>query len=587
MKKFATKSQTFRQIIEDGLLYADKTRYIYNLIRDHKFCFLSRPRRFGKTLLLDTLQELFQGNQELFKGLWIDPETIIDNAKSSFDTQNETILPFSFKKHPIIRLDMAYDKTDTPEELKNEIIGDLREIALQEGIAVTGDSFHRIIGNMTNGLTNKYGERAILLVDEYDSPVTDHINNYKVARANSKVLHNFYRVIKSYSARFDFGFVTGISRFAMTSLESGPNNFSDISMDPEYAGVCGFTIPEFDALFADRMDETLKIFKERNHGDNDFTVTDLRRAILEWYDGYNWLGPDQALNPFSIIKFFTKRHFSNYWIHSGRPFHLETLIQRKPMDFIQLKLDSYTTEELTESKLNQLEPAPVLFHSGYLTIDRKKDALINFNQKIDMFNMDEEESIEVFFLKIPNKEVKTTYKEYCFRTIFGSGYKDIQGLGAELVYAFSNKRSEEITILLDKIFGNITYWRRIAREKYYHGIVHASLLAAGLRVESEKLGRLGRSDLVVILPDKKYVIIEIKYLRNIENNIQSSLIDALDGALEQIEMTDYSGPYRILNPTEIIGLGIVFYGKNMVAAKFWKGRDLRLPPPLGTDTRDE
>jgi hypothetical protein len=232
-------------IISQDRLYADKTGYIFEMINNYESCFLSRPRRFGKTLLLDTIKELFSGDKELFKGLKI------------------ASLGYEFKKHPVIRLKMNYAETSSPDDLKKNIVEDLIEVAQVEEVAVKSEFFDKILNLLLKGLSKKYGAGVVFLVDEYDAPVSKHTGNLTLAEANASVLHDFYTALKNNIKYLRFVFVTGITRFALTSMDSGPNNFQDLSIDPSYAGSCGFTISEFDSLFQDRMPQTLESLKAK------------------------------------------------------------------------------------------------------------------------------------------------------------------------------------------------------------------------------------------------------------------------------------------------------------------------------------
>ncbi|MDR1040055.1 MAG: AAA family ATPase, partial [Deltaproteobacteria bacterium] len=228
-KKLSLNDKPFRKIIQGNYLYADKTKYIHKMITEYDCCFLSRPRRFGKTLLLDTLDELFQGNSELFEGLWI-------GAPNEYD----------FERHPVLRFNMAYAKISTKKDLEDYIEYDLRDAAKIEGVEITSNSYDTMLRELLRGVNEKYKVGAVVLIDEYDAPVAWNISNRTLASDNCDVLHGFYTSLKKNINYIRFAFVTGITRFALTALDSGPNNFTDISLDPDFAGICGFTFPEID-----------------------------------------------------------------------------------------------------------------------------------------------------------------------------------------------------------------------------------------------------------------------------------------------------------------------------------------------------
>ncbi|MDR1315048.1 MAG: AAA family ATPase [Deltaproteobacteria bacterium] len=288
---------SFKKIILRNQLYADKTQYIYEMLKVSDCCFLSRPRRFGKTLLLDTISELFQGDRDLFKDLWI-------------GTQSD----YGFERHPVLMFNMAFDEISTPDDLIGMIKRKLTEMVVDHDMTITNGSCGEILGQLLKGLFRKHGVGAVILVDEYDAPVTDHISDRNLALACRNVLHDFYRSINTNQKHVRFAFITGITRLAMAAVDSGANNFIDISLDEEFAGICGFTLNEFDFLFQDRFEETLNRLKTRGQLPPGAGVDDLKAKILDWYDGYNWLGNEHVLNPYSIIRFFSKKN----WVRTGQ-----------------------------------------------------------------------------------------------------------------------------------------------------------------------------------------------------------------------------------------------------------------------------
>ncbi|MDR1037544.1 MAG: AAA family ATPase, partial [Deltaproteobacteria bacterium] len=309
---------TFRKIRQGNFIYADKTRYIYDFLEANPCdcCFLSRPRRFGKTLLLDTMEELFQGDRELFRGLWIDKSR------------------YKFERHPVLRFNMAYAKIRTEDDLIFRIMDDLNSFASKHDVTFTSKFYDKMIEQLLEGIFNKHGARAVILVDEYDAPVTDHILDEDLAKANRTVLHDFYRAIKNNMRHVHFAFVTGITRFAMTAMDSGPNSFMDISLMPKFAGICGFTTSELNKLFRGRFSSAIRELKKDGKLEPGDGSAELVKIILEYYDGYNWLGPDDILNPFSIVHFFANNRLGSYWPSSGRPTHLISLARKNPADFL-------------------------------------------------------------------------------------------------------------------------------------------------------------------------------------------------------------------------------------------------------------
>ncbi|MDR1315050.1 MAG: AAA family ATPase, partial [Deltaproteobacteria bacterium] len=383
---------SFKKIILRNQLYADKTQYIYEMLKASDCCFLSRPRRFGKTLLLDTISELFQGDRDLFNDLWIGNQS-----------------DYGFPRHPVLKFNMAYAKISTPDDLEGKIERGLKEMGAEHGVAITSDSYDEILGQLLKGLEKKYGVGAVILVDEYDAPVTDHIADRNLALACRNVLHDFYRSIKTNLNHVRFAFITGITRFALAAVDSGANNFIDISLDEEFAGICGFTLNEFDFLFQDRFEETLNRLKARGQLPPGAGVDDLKAKILDWYDGYNWLGNEHVLNPYSIIRFFSKKKLGSYWPRTGFPSYLSSFIRDNNLDMSQQGFAVYLDEQVTQNDLFGVGLVPALFHSGYLTIDKE----ISIPRLTDN-NLVQDDA---YSFKTPNSEVDFFVKTDIFKDI--------------------------------------------------------------------------------------------------------------------------------------------------------------------------
>jgi hypothetical protein len=222
LKKLPLGIQNFRKIVDGNYVYVDKTRYIYDLISNASYYFLSRPRRFGKSLLLDTIAEAFSGDRELFKDLWI------------YDSD------YSFEKHPVIRLDMSNIANKTPETLENELTITLKQRVAQEGFDVGFDSPSAIFKTLIEMLHEKYSSRVVVLIDEYDKPILDHLQDTETAEANREVLRGFYGILKSMDPFLRFTFITGVTKFTKTSIFSGLNNLLDITMTTAYSNICGY-----------------------------------------------------------------------------------------------------------------------------------------------------------------------------------------------------------------------------------------------------------------------------------------------------------------------------------------------------------
>jgi hypothetical protein len=566
---------SFMEIILNNMLYADKTEYIHKMLKVSKCCFLSRPRRFGKTLLLKTISELFQGDRDLFKDLWI-------------GTQSD----YGFERHPVLMFNMAFDEISTPDDLIGIIKRKLKEMAVDHDMAITYGTCGEILGQLLKGLLKKHGVGAVILVDEYDAPVTDHISDRNLALACRNVLHDFYRSIKSNLDYVRFAFVTGITRFAMTAVDSGANNFLDISLDKKFSGICGFTIHEFNVLFKDRFEDTLDRLKAEGDLPPRADVEDLKAKILDWYDGYNWLGNEHVLNPYSIIRFFYKNYLASYWPDQGWPSHLSVLIRDNQLDFNQLNLDVYPKRQVTKTDLSGVGLVPVLFHSGYLTIDKAI--------KIPRLAKNSLVHEDAYTFTTPNSEVDLYLKTDIFKDIFKRDDKYVSDLSENLPAALFQKNHKEVNRLFHNLLTSISFHqhptakqagqpdapgKRSDSEKLYHMILHTSLLSAGFRILSEPSGGEGRSDITLFLRNEVCVVIELKYCYRRKTGKKSAggtdearkmakqkakekeLSAALDIAEEQIRVKDYAGPFRAAR-WEVICLAVAIRGRTQVAARF-------------------
>jgi hypothetical protein len=492
LKKLPFTDITFDEIIKNDYLYADKTRYVYELVQEPVGAyFLSRPRRFGKTTLLETFEELFNGNRDLFKGLWID--------KSGY----------TFPKHPVINLSLSMDVEST-DMLRDGLMTSLKDIAETENLKIPETQIAVYFKLLIKALyLHRNKTKVVVLIDEYDAPVTRAMANKELAQANAKVLHNFFATLKTVRKYLRFTFVTGITRYALTSMDSGPNHLVDISLDPQYAGLCGFTLEEFDSYFTDWMEEALPIVRDKKKLlKSSASLEDLRAEIFDWYDGYNWGGETRVLNPYSILNFFKKNTFSNFWIQTGRPGHLTALIQSSPLDFYQPRLDSYLSDEVRKSALNNLAPVPVLFHSGYLTLDKTNIVTVPDSKPGKTKN------VESYSFRLPNYEVFSSYNEDCFEVVFGTDLsKDLKPIGEELLKALSERDATSISDIFSKCFSTVSYLQRPRDERAFHGIIQMLLTGMGFKVFTELLGADNRLDLCVELPNGDYVILELKYVK--------------------------------------------------------------------------
>ncbi|MEK7254916.1 MAG: AAA family ATPase, partial [Bacteroidota bacterium] len=367
MKKLPVGQPDFRQIIEGGYLYVDKTEWIFRLVTGSQFYFFPRPRRFGKSLLVSTLKELFEGNKELFKGLWIYGQ-------------------YDFKPHPVIVISFA--RTDFRENsLATALLNQLDRIAAALGLTLSGqtpkDKFQELI--------EKAGKETpvAVLIDEYDKPITDFMDNLPQANENREVLRNFFGILKDLSVApyLRFLFITGISKFSKVSLFSELNQLKDLTLHPAFAGMVGITQPELEHHFADRIELLQAEFKVSKDA--------LLAKIKFWYNGYSWDGKTWLYNPFSLLNFFDSKVFRGFWFASGTPSMLVKILKNR-WELLEEMEEKNVNEAFFEKyEFDKIDLYSLMFQTGYLTI-----------REVEEFPDD-----TWFTLGYPNNEVRNAFNQ--------------------------------------------------------------------------------------------------------------------------------------------------------------------------------
>lgn len=371
MKNLPLSIQTFSDLITQDYLYIDKTKEIYNLFaQGGKYYFLSRPRRFGKSLLVSTLKEIFCGNKELFKGLWI------------YDK-------IEWVQYPVIHLDLSKISFKTPEMLEKALESLVEKIAADFNIQLERDLFFKEkFGQLLEKMSQK--QKVVILIDEYDKPLIDYIEAEKIETANQNrdILKNFYSVIKASDEFLRFVFITGVSKFSRMSIFSDLNNLNDITIDENFSTLLGITRSELLNYFAERI----KILsKKMNIPEKEFLEN-----VTHWYNGYSWDGCNFLFNPFSIINFFSKNRFSNYWFATGTPTFLIKHIKKQNQDIIDLDQKEVDESIFESYDIENLEVISLLFQTGYLTIKEIKPMGLKSQ----------------YILSYPNEEVKESFLKH-------------------------------------------------------------------------------------------------------------------------------------------------------------------------------
>ena len=362
-RKLPIGIQTFRVIREEGHYYADKTPHIENLLERGAHYFLSRPRRFGKSLLLDTIKELFEGSEELFRGLHI---------HGRWDWG---------RRHPVVRLSFGSGDFSSRERLEHETLALLDDVERTHDVAPRHAPPAPRLRHVIKALHERAGERVVVLVDEYDKPILDALDKPAVARANRDFLSGLYAVIKDSDAHIRFTLLTGVSKFSKVNLFSGLNNLRDITLDPRHATICGYTEGDLDTVFAPEL-EGLD-----------------RARVQEWYNGYNWDGGERVYNPFDILLLFDSRKFRAWWFETGTPtFLVDTLARRGVSAFA---LDGMVADEdlLSSFDVEEIAPEALLFQTGYLTIEESSYRIGQTTYRLGYPNLEVRQSLNRALLR--------------------------------------------------------------------------------------------------------------------------------------------------------------------------------------------
>lgn len=504
-KKLPIGIQTFREIREKNHYYVDKTALALQLINGGKHYFLSRPRRFGKSLFLDTLKELFEGNATLFQGL---------AAQHQWDWSIH---------YPVLRFSFGSGKFTDTQGLPNTLNTQLRHLEQHFGISRQFDDMGGRFADLIVQVQQQTALPVVILIDEYDKPILDALDYPEIAKINRDFLRGFYGIIKDYDAYIKFSFLTGVSKFSKVSLFSGLNNLYDITLEPEFSAICGYTDQDIDSVFAPEL-----------------AGLD-RQAIREWYNGYNWLG-EGVYNPFDILQLFKSREFKNYWFESGTPtFLVETLFKRQ---VTSIKLTSMLSNSamLSSFDIGHIAIEALLFQSGYLTIDEVK--------RIG--------SQTLYRLGYPNKEVYQSLNESLLSMLVQDQSAQVEQ-GLQLYTLLEANDLQGLKTLFHSFFASIPYhWytnNDIQQyEGYYASVFYSYFAALGLDVIVEDATNHGRTDMTLKFNGRVYIF-EFKVVE----------LTPKGEAMQQLKERRYADKYRHLNqPIYLIGVDFCRVDRNIV-----------------------
>ena len=488
--------QTFRDVRARGCYYVDKTAYALRMAEQGKHYFLSRPRRFGKSLFLDTLKELFEGSRELFRGL------------AAFDRWDWSV------RHPVVRLDFGGGNFKVPGYVETSLMAQLGSAERRSGVDSIHDTGPERFAHLAETLHQQTGQQVAVLVDEYDKPILDALEEPGVARANRDYLQGLYAMIKSCDAHIRFCFLTGVSKFSKVSLFSGLNNLVDITMDPQYSAVCGYTEADLDTVFAPEL------------GGLD------RARVRDWYNGYSWGGPETVYNPFDALLLFRNREFRAWWFETGTPrFLVETLVERGvPTPSLEGMLAS--EELLSTFDVGDIATEALLFQTGYLTVA----------------GIETRGERRYYRLGYPNREVRQSLNE----SLLGHLVKDRSRQAAHSIRLYDLLQAADMAGLEElfrSIFASIPHeWHtrnEIARyEGYYASVFYSFLVGAGADARAEESGSGGRLDMAVRAGGRVYLF-EFKVVERAGPG----------AALAQLRERGYADKYRHLGkPVHLVGV---------------------------------
>lgn len=494
--------QDFERLRTEGFLYIDKTEHIWNLSQQGTYYFLSRPRRFGKSLLMSTIHAFFEGKKELFDGLAI--------------AQHEK----KWTKHPVLHLDLNVEKYDTAENLENLLNEMLCKWEDLYGKNPTEIGMGRRFLGIIERAYRLTGQRVVILVDEYDKPLLQAIGNKELQDAFRSILKSFYGALKSGDSFIQFALLTGVTKFGKVSVFSDLNNLNDISMDAQYHDICGITEKELLSTF----DKQIDVLAAANNLSRQECIDTLRTR----YDGYHFHKSDVTgiYNPFSVLNTFSKNEFGSYWFATGTPTYLVTLLQQQDYcleDMSQVEADSDVLNSI-DSMSN--DPIPVIYQSGYLTIK----------------GYDEE--FKQYQLGFPNKEVEEGFIKFLIPYYIGKQNEKSSFNIRQFVMEVRNGQTDQFVMRLKSLFSDTPYEIIKDLENHYQNVIWLLFKLMGYYVQAEYHTSQGRIDLVLQTPKYCYVM-------------EFKLDGTAEEALQQISDKNYVLPFE-MNDQQVIRIGMNF-----------------------------
>jgi len=518
MKRLPVGVQAFETFASRNCVYVDKTEHILRMTDEGMFYFLSRPRRFGKSLLVSVLKCLFRAKRELFDGL-----RIAEPGR------------WEWEEHPVIIIDFNGITYDTPENFRLSLTESLTRMAQEHGITLENSLPKGKFGELISGLRRKTGMPVVILVDEYDKPIIDHLGKGKAAmetaRANRDILKSFFGVLKDtdISPMLRFVFITGVSKFSRVSIFSELNNLEDITMSPDYAELFGYTREELETCFAPHIAKSAR--------ETGMTEAEVLGRLERHYDGYRFSARDiKVYNPFSVLSSLKQRNFGNYWFETGTPTFLVNLLRERESRLPDIEALKVAEEVFSTYDIDCLKPEALLFQTGYVTIHDIRDG--------------------IYTLGYPNWEVRNAF----VRHLLFSVTQGMSGTDASKFLRLSKYLAAEdfkaFFETVTAIFAAVPYSLNSGRdEAYFHTMFYLMVSASGTDAENEVLTCRGRIDLVAEFHDSVHIM-EFKCNRSAK------------AAISQIRKKGYAEKYR-QGGKKIFLLGINFSTEKRVPVE-WK-----------------
>jgi len=503
--------QSFARLREQNYVYVDKTEQIYRLMQTGEFVFLSRPRRFGKSLLTTTLREIFRGNRALFQGLWIEDQ---------HDWQPRPVILINFNDLNYLDLSLA----DTLDQYMDRQ-------AAAHGLMLTATDYKSKFQELITRLAQP--NKVVLLVDEYDKAITDLLENDQKVQMHVATLKNFYSVLKSTAAEcLHFTLLTGVSKYGKISVFSDLNNLLDVTLDPRFATLLGYTQAELEHYFADRIDRLAATYA--------MPRAEMLALIARWYNGYSWDGVNKVYVPFSTMVFLEQQTFANHWFSTGTPTFLIKLLRQKQIPPYELEAFIADTKLLESADVNAINVHSLLFQTGYLTI---KDHWLG-------------PTGQEYELGYPNYEVAQAFQHYLLADYLDPAASQLSAtLLARLQKTLRSQNVEGFVTVIRSVFAGIPHTLFLPQEAYYHSIVYLLLKLLGFTIHAEPLTNLGRIDAVLEMPEVVYIL-EFKMQRGPAN---------AQTALQQIRDKQYALPYQGGGkPILLLGLAFDSESRNLV-----------------------